>query len=279
VNEVLACTDALAVIVTTACDQMRRAFDIIDRQTNCTTFLMNIPSTWEGSGALGLYLDELRRLGRFLVRQGGKSPSPDELAGVMLEYDATRRSILKQRPHLTARRFSEAVASFNRNGKSKTANRHTRKESLTGAAPLAILGGPLLQEDFEIFDVIENAGGKTVLDATETGERGICAEFDPQRWRDGPLEELCRAYFGRIVDAFRRPNTALYDWLGRQLNSRQVCGIIFRRYIWCDIWHAELYRLRKWTKLPVLDICEKGDGQALSLQTESRLRSFVETLQ
>ena len=31
----------------------------------------------------------------------------------------------------------------------------------------------MVAEDFELFDIIEKAGGYVELDATETGERGI----------------------------------------------------------------------------------------------------------
>ena len=57
-----------------------------------------------------------------------------------------------------------------------------------------------------------------------------------------------------IPDAFRRPDSGLFDWLGRELAARQVRGIIFRRYVWCDLWHAELQRLKKWSPVPVLEI-------------------------
>ena len=86
---------------------------------------------------------------------------------------------------------------------------------------LAILGGPLLETDCGFFDLIERAGGRVVLDATEGGQRTLPRPFDPARVAAEPLQELADAYFDGIPDAFRRPDTRLYEWLGRELAARQ----------------------------------------------------------
>ncbi|MHC4122125.1 MAG: 2-hydroxyacyl-CoA dehydratase [Planctomycetota bacterium] len=275
-NQVTMNTQISGVVMTTVCDQMRRAFDIIVRRNTLPVFLMNIPSTWQSTAAHKLYLDELRRLGRFLIRLGGKPPSNSDLAEIMLEYNTKRALILAVRKNLTSRQYSEAIAKFNQDSKSNITGSVTDKESLTGGVSLAIIGGPLLREDFDIFDVVENSGGRIVLDATETGERGMCGRFDHHRVHDNPLIELAIAYFGSIPDASRRPNSQLYDWFECKLAHRGVRGIIFRRYTWCDIWHAELYRLKQWTKLPVLDMDVNGDEKDLSTRTTQRIKAFVE---
>ena len=279
VNEVLTNQKASGVVVTTVCDQMRRAFDIIKSHCKIPAFLMNVPNTWENIAAQKLYLDEITRLGRFLCQLGAKTPTNDVLAATMLEYDAVRTSIKAAKGYLTSRQYSQAIAEFGRTGKFNSSNDIANSELLTGGIPLAILGGPLLREDLEIFDEVENAGGRIVLDATETGQRRMCAAFDRRRLRDEPLLELCNAYFGDIPDASRRPNSRLYSWLKYQLAAEGVRGIIFLRYVWCDIWHAELYRLKQWTSLPVLDFDISGDEQTLSIRTKQRIYAFLEMLQ
>jgi benzoyl-CoA reductase/2-hydroxyglutaryl-CoA dehydratase subunit BcrC/BadD/HgdB len=277
VNEALKNQQACGVIMTTVCDQMRRGFDIVCRG-NTPAFLMNVPNTWQHPDVQKLYLDELNRLSRFLIELGGKVPSNGDLAEIMLEYDSVRRFILAEKGHLSSRQYSEAIAEFNQDGKSDIEKRTNGKEILTDGIPLAIIGGPLLREDLCLFDVVESCGGLIVLDATETGERGICAQFDRRRLQQAPLMELANAYFGSIPDASRRPNNQLYDWFERELVCREVRGIIFRRYVWCDIWHAELYRLKQWTDLPVLDIDVSGKGEALSARIIQRIQAFVEML-
>jgi benzoyl-CoA reductase/2-hydroxyglutaryl-CoA dehydratase subunit BcrC/BadD/HgdB len=214
-----------------------------------------------------------------MSRLGGKSPSNDALKKIMLEYDSARKSTFAAREYLSARQYAEAIAKFGLNGPGQTINRLISAKPQTDGIPLAIVGGPLMGQDFALFDVIEQSGGRIVLDATETGERGMCSPFDRRRIHEDPLMELADAYFGRIQDASRRPNSELYKWLQRELASREVQGIIFHRYLWCDMWHAELRRLKDWTDLPVLDIDTAGDNETDEYRTVNRIRAFLEMLQ
>lgn len=270
---------ACAVIVTTVCDQMRRAFDVIAHRYSSTAFLMNVPNTWQSVAAQKLYLNELKRLGRFLVRLGGKLPSDDDLAKVMLEYDADRASIRAVREYLSSRRYSEVIAEFGWQRKYNITRDLGSSKLLSAGIPLGLVGGPLLKEDFQIFNIVENFGGRIVLDATETGERGMCAPFDHRRIYDNPLMELANTYLGSIHDASRRPNSELYSWLKCELGARAVRGIIFHHYIWCDLWHAEAGRLKDWTDLPVLHIDAAGDNKTYPRRTASRIEAFLEMLQ
>ena len=279
IGEVMINTQAAGVVVTTVCDQMRRAFDILVRKCSLPAFLMNVPNTWQNLESQKLYINELKRLSRFLTRLGGKLPSNDTLAKIMLEYDNARASILAARDYLSARRYAESIAALGRDRPDKTPDYVTAVEPVIGGVRLAIIGGPLMKQDFDLFDTIEQSGGRIVLDATETGERGLCSPFDRRRLRNEPLMELADAYFGGIRDASRRPNSELYKWLGRELTSRQVQGIIFRRYLWCDMWHAELGRLKDFSDLPVLDIDTAGDNEMERQRTENRIRAFMEMLQ
>jgi benzoyl-CoA reductase/2-hydroxyglutaryl-CoA dehydratase subunit BcrC/BadD/HgdB len=300
INEVTRNRQAGGVVVTTVCDQMRRAFDVIVRGCDIPAFLMNVPNTWQTLAAQKLYIDELKRLGRFLVRLGGTPPSQDILVKIMLEYDDARRSIRALRPYLSARRYAEAIAAGGSlkgdpaaprltNGDGSSDGGHPQPvrqaqgsaaiEAATLHVPLAIIGGPLMRPDFELFDMVEQLGGRIVLDATETGERGMCAPFDRRALRSAPLTELADAYFGGICDASRRPDSELYKWLKYELAGRAVRGIIFRRYLWCDMWHAELGRLKDWTELPVLDLDSAGDNETERHRTSNRIRAFLEMLQ
>ncbi len=264
--------------MTTVCDQMRRAFDILVRRCDVPVFLMNVPNTWQNLGVQKLYIDELKRLGRFLIGLGGKSPSTETLAKIMLKYDTARTSILAAGGYLPAGKYAETIAAFGKDGPGEEFSNITNRELRIKGVPLAIVGGPLMRRDFDIFDIAEQAGGRIVLNAAETGERGMCAPFDRRGLRDGPLMELANAYFGGIQDASRRPNSGLYKWLKSKLIDREVRGIIFHRYLWCDMWHAELQRLKDWTGLPVLDIDTTGDNETRRHRTANRIHAFLETL-
>ncbi len=268
---------ASAAVLVTACDQMRYAAALAARQRgDLPIFLMNVPSTWQTATARQLYLEELRRLGRFLVGLGGNHPSEDELASVMLEYDRARREVRAARGRVPARRFAESLAEI-RSGDVPVLTGTDGSPPAAGC-PLALLGGPLTLEDYAIFDLIEQAGGRVVLDATEAGERTMPAALDRRRTREDPPGALVDAYFGSIVDVYQRPNTPLYEWLQLEIGTRGVRGILLRRYLWCDLWHAELFRLKERSRVPVLELdVAGGDGSSRS-RTLNRLEAFLEML-
>ncbi|MBN1975260.1 MAG: 2-hydroxyacyl-CoA dehydratase [Sedimentisphaerales bacterium] len=264
-------------VFTTVCDQMRRGFDIIAGSLKMPAFLMNVPSTWQTVTSQRLYIDELQRLGNFLVQMGGKTPSNNTLSEVMLEYDAASQSILAARDKLSAIQYAGMLEQFNRDGlnsKCRIGFSPLCKKSI----PLAIIGGPLLKQDFEILEITEQFGGRIVLNATENGERGLCTPFNRRKLMKNPLMELADAYFNGIHDASRRPNSELYKWIKKMLTEREVRGIIFHRNIWCDIWHAELQRLKDWAGLPVLDIESTGDDGSSMQRNKNRIRAFLEIL-
>ena len=265
------------VVVTTVCDQMRRLAESIARAGGPDVFLMNVPATWRTPAAARLYADELRRLGRRLVQRGAEAPDAEKLAGVMLEYDAARTAVRAAREALSPRAYAEALAGAAPGpGPGRESTPDFGGPSRAPGPGVALVGGPRRRCDAEIFDLVERFGGRVVLDATEGGEMTAPAPFDPRRTRDDPAGELANAYFGAIPHAFRRPNSMLYDYLGRMLPRRGAAGIIFCRFVWCDTWAGELGRLREWARLPVLDL-EIGDDE-LPAGVRSRIEAFLEML-
>lgn len=246
----LADSEASALVLTTACDQMRYAAGLLEMDGRYPFFLLNAPSTWQTTSAAELYGEELRRLGRFLVALGGQTPDAATLSETMLAHAAERKA--------TGRRLL-------------VDGEHT-------GIPLAVLGGPLWESDDTFFDLIERVGGCVVLDGTEGGERTLPRPFDPAAVASDPFAELADAYFDGIPDPFRRPNSGFYEWLARELSSRRVRGIVFYRYVWCDLWHAELPRVRQQSGLPVLEIDVGPDGTCEYDRAQGRIEAFLETL-
>jgi len=245
INEAAA-AGAEGIIVTTLCDQMRRAYDLLVRGTITPAFLLNVPKTWQTVAAQRLYLDELKRLGRFLVRLGGRTATREGLATEMIRPDA----------------HAACTAAPGRDAR----------------VPIAVLGGPLMQRDRVLFDLVEEAGGRIALDATETGRRGQPRPFDRRRIAEEPLMELADAYLG-IADASRRPNSELYVWLRKELAATGVRGVLFHHYVWCDAWRAELARLKEWVGLPVLGLDSDGHDETNPARLRTRIRAFLEMLQ
>lgn len=241
-------TPARAVIATTVCDQMRRSAEIIESRCETPVFLMNVPATWRTASAMKLYRDELARMGRFMETIGAAEPTRSQLVETMLHYDSLRAKL-------------------------RAAGENRRPKGL----PLILAGGPLRSTDFEIFDLVEQAGGTVVLDATAGGEMTMAPPFDRARLADDPAGELADAYFGRIPHAMRRPNDQLYEYFDRELTARGARGMIYRRYQWCDTWHGEVGRLKDSLPIPVLDLVA-GDDESDGAHVLTRIQAFVEML-
>jgi benzoyl-CoA reductase/2-hydroxyglutaryl-CoA dehydratase subunit BcrC/BadD/HgdB len=133
-----------------------------------------------------------------------------------------------------------------------------------------------MQRDRILLEVVQDCGGRIVLDATETGQRGACGPFDRRRLTEDPLMELAQAYF-HIPDASRRPNSELYQWLKEELARAGARGILFHHYVWCDKWRAEFTRLKEWAKLPMLRLDSEGHGEMDVVRVRNRVRAFLET--
>lgn len=265
-------------VMTTVCDQTRRAYDIVSQQHKDNIFLMNVPSTWKSDESRNMYIDELKRLGRFICRFGGKTPSDKTLVKTMIKYDSLRKTLLASKNSLVPRIYSESIAQLNESGEVNIHEDLVIKKSLKENIPIALVGGPLVKYDFQIFDMVENSKGKIVLDATETGERTLPRPFNSSLLREKPLAELADAYFGTIPDISNRPNDRLYDWLKKKIFQTKARGIILRRMIFCDTWHSFLYQLRKVLNLPVLDLDEDGQIHKSKQRLINRIQAFLEML-
>ncbi len=278
VAEVLAATNAAGIVMTTVCDQMRRTFEIVTQESHIPAFLMNVPNTWQSDASRQLYRDEIDRLSDFLVTVGGQRPSTDMLARPMLEYTHIRTSLLAMEDKLPPRRFAEVVDDFQQTSVFRSDVTSNVPPVSNQGIRVALVGGPRRREDLALFDLVEECGGYVALDASENGIRGFCRPFDHDRLADDPFEELADAYFDGIVDVSRRPNDPFYEWLGTRLRERDVAGIILHRYLWCDLWHAEVERVRKRFGLPLLDLDLDGEDTLNEARTQTRIAAFMEML-
>ncbi|MGV8124815.1 MAG: 2-hydroxyacyl-CoA dehydratase [Candidatus Xenobiia bacterium LiM19] len=268
--------DSEGFVLTTLCDQMRRAADLLTGRINTPLFLMHVPAVSSSEGVRRLYREELERLGRFLERCGGSRPGSSEIIHIMGAYDARRAELREAGKHMSGLQRIKAGMEFQKTGKLTVPDSSTEQKN--HGIPLALLGGPVMELHLNIIDFIERSGGAIMLDGTDTGERCFPAPFDRIRIAEDPLDELTRAYFDSIPHPFRRPNDLFYQWLGREVKARSVKGLLILRYPWCDIWHGEVARLKEWSDIPVLDldVSESRSGQDNRIMT--RIMAFLEML-
>lgn len=258
-------------ILVTSCDQQRRSGD----DATGPLFRCNLTATWQTATALRIYRDELARLSRFLVRQGGTAPTAEHLATTVLDHDACRGRLRTACALLPARAAAQVLADHAGHGVMPAAEAVPLARDRR--VPIALLGGPVPPDAFAVYDLIEDAGARVVLDGTEHGERGLAAAMDRRRVRDDPWGELVNAYFLGIPDAFRRPDALLYAWLERGIAERGIRAVVVRHDPWCDLWRAQVPRLKDWGRLPVLAVEAGGDaGSAPRLRT--RIEALVEMI-
>jgi len=264
-----------AMIFTTACDQMRRSFDAFAGSQPARAFLFNLPATWQSPVALRIFRTEAERLGRFLQAHGGRAPVAENLAQMVERRSRSRKQLLESAPRCSARQYAEAIARFHWDGSVRVPGHPPAPASR--AIPLAIVGGPLTASQWGLLDLIEAAGARIVLNATESGERSLLPPFRLEGFNDDPLGAVAREYCENCVDVFQRPNTRLYSWLGGRLTARGVRGIVLWVHTGCDLWRAEAQTLRETFWLPVL-LLEADEVPGGSPREANRLQAFVETL-
>ena len=143
----------------------------------------------------------MQRMSDWLVTLGGTPSGPRKnLPAVLREYAAARESVVRRRPLLSARQFAMALAD-------PWLAVPPAAAPLPGDRPavrLALVGGPLLADDCELYELIERLGGRVVLDGTEAGERTLPV-LSAARVDADPLGAMIEAYYGRLPDAFRSP--------------------------------------------------------------------------
>jgi benzoyl-CoA reductase/2-hydroxyglutaryl-CoA dehydratase subunit BcrC/BadD/HgdB len=265
-----------AAVLTTTCDQMRRAAERLAARAGRPVFLMNVPATWQTATAARWYADELRRLGRFLVGVGGETPSEAHLCATLEAWDEARKALRGVLGTLPPREATAAVARL-APGAVPSADAAGGWRPRPGRIPAAVVGGPQMAGDTRVADAVESAGGEVVLDGTASGLHDLPAALDRRRLRDHPVLELADAYFGTIPAVFRRPNGALFDALARDVADAGARGAIVWRYLWCDSWAAAVPLLRERLGVPVLDLGGTDPDDPPGRLGE-RLEAFMEML-
>lgn len=279
-----------AVVLATHCDQLRRSFDVLAGNGCGNCFLFNLPATVQTPAAEAIFCSELERLGRFLVGRGGHAPASPLLRAVVDRHAAARTRLLRLATACSAQRYAAAIARFHWDGAvDLPGGPDLADEAAAGpprsadGLPLALVGGPLPKAEWDLFDRIEAAGGRVVLNATEGGEHTLWQAAETgggtgiEEDSSALLRKLTRQYLDHCVDVFQRPNQRLYQWLEPRLALRQVRGIVLRYYVGCDLWRAEAASFREAFGLPVL-LLEANETSSGLVRERGRLEAFVETL-
>lgn len=249
INQAISAPNVSAIVLTTVCDQMRRGYELI-HQSDTPTFCFNVPSTWQTESALLLYQSELDRFSRFLVSLGGTCPNDSQLAAAMQNANTEQQ---------------------------RKANSPPPSKNSPKPIPIAITGGPRTKLDSRLIRFITESGGEIVLDATEQGTLGTAPPFDITQMHSNPRRALADAYHRKLPGVSKRPNDPLHPWLAEHISKSKAAGVILLRYLWCDLWHAEVTRIRAAIDVPLLDV--DLDGEDPIPRNRTRIQAFMESLQ
>jgi benzoyl-CoA reductase/2-hydroxyglutaryl-CoA dehydratase subunit BcrC/BadD/HgdB len=270
-------TSARAVVIAATCDQMRRVAELIARRASIDVFLMHIPVAWQSPASFELYCQELRRLGVFIEQHGGTVPSEQKLVDCMLQSDSERNMLRDMQRAVPSGEYAEMVMRWFESGEIHTAE--LSGKNCSDGIPVLLAGGPLLKDHLAVYDLIEKSGGSIYFDATENGEFLLPAPYDRRAVLEASFTEMASAFFGSIPAVFQRPNSRLYEYLDKKIHESSFRGILLVRYVWCDLWHAEVQRMKEWTKLPVLDIELNDETPGIDERTKTRIQAFIETIE
>jgi len=238
-------------VFSTRCDQMRRMSEIASLLSSVPVHLFGFPHAVSDEAAT-MFRFELERMSAFLASLGG-----------IFSLDLLRSSLRASvEPQLFAGETPALPA--------------TPLESISPRKRIALIGGPLLSEHSAIYDMVRDSGGEVVLDGTERGGRCL-PSFDPGLVETEPIEALIQGYTSRIADVFARPNDAFFDWLVKSVKESGAQGVIVHRYLWCDIWHAEVQRVKEAIDVPVIEI-DSDLGPFDTGRTVTRLKAFLEVI-
>ncbi len=273
-TEALVSSQIDAYVCTSICDQRRRETELAGRRSEKPVFMMHVPATWQRESSAKLYESELERLGRFLKKLGGRAPEASRLADSLCQYDMARAKLSVAGANLPASDVTKRLWKLYQDGpQTLDFPDEVERSPKKNGVPLAVVGGPLMREALAILDALENGGARVAVNFTENGADFGPAKFNRRYVHGRPMRELVRAYFDHICHPFKRPNDGFYHRLSELVANRGVRGILFVRYVWCDIWHAELAVIKARLSVPVVDVDFGGDDS-----WAARVRSRVEAL-
>lgn len=232
--------DISVSIFTTRCDQMRRISGFVQSEKQ-EKFLMNVPSTWQTPASFEIFKDELKRLSKFLTHLSGKQFSIETMINELKKkkYDIP---------------------------KSKKGKR------------IAVMGASITDADAGFCKLLTKKSANITFDASEQGEIAQ-PDIDFKQLNKHPFKELTNASFRNMPDIAKRPNIQFYDKANEIIRMRKIQGIILRIYPWCDLWHAEVQRIKEYFGLPVLELTVDINVEPeKDKRLQTRLNAFLEMI-
>ncbi len=279
-----------AVVVGGACDQLRRAAEVISRDLGLPVFEFSVPRAHGNQGAQERLRHEMEWLGRELAHFCRGAPfDPGALGHRVRAWNRARRAARRLDESRGAGRLAgrEALAlarsiwrlgpeAFLEAAGTIEASLPPAPEVSPPGVPLLFTGPPVLWGDDTIADFLEASGrGRIAGDVLETGTYPHLEEADEN---GDPLEALAqRANRFPLGCGFKRPDGAFVEAVRQEARRWGAKGVVYKSLSFCAPWNHQASRFKKIWGLPLLAL--EGDyaaGQTTRLKT--RIEAFLEAL-
>lgn len=227
-------------LVSTECDQMRRATDVWRaKYGNDAVFLLNVPAVIADTIASRLFAWELERLIDFLSRR----------TGTFLEPDTPLRMI--SAPNRSSSSFFPNVA---------------------------IVGGPLFYPASSLNAFFYERRFQLAPNLTEM-EPLLFSNISEVSYTLKNLSVFAHDFICAYHSIFRKPNTAFYQNLFERVRNENARGIILVRTSWCDQWRTVYSRLHEISPVPVMEwVMDFYEDFTHNSRLMTRLEAFLEQI-
>lgn len=285
-----------AVAIDGTCLQMYRMADLLDYYFKVKTVVLCVPRTFQTTGAREYFHRELLWFVHELEEIAGTPLDPERLAGSVALYSSIRdtirelyRHVSRGRSSLTWRELYEAVHAGYYLSPEKYASllhellarvEHGENTVTASDGPRIMLSGSFLAPgDTKLIEIIEQAGGRVVVDDLWSGLSSSLVRIN-----EPTVTGIADAYMDRVPHAAqphldRQTDHRLAN-LTRLARESNVDGVIYHTLRYCDSFTFKAIEVKEVLGnegIPMIEIhTEYAGSDTEAIRT--RVEAFIELL-
>ena len=283
------------VVCPITCQHLKKVAEIWEYRGNIEVFKLGIPHQHNNEFEIEYFTERLRVLRNRLQAYTGQEISEDRLRNAIKLYNKMKYLLSQigslrrvDPPPLGSREFVllnhasyyadpafmiKTLENIYAELKEKT---HSKE---IGKPRIMLIGPNIADGDYEVFNLIEEAGGTVVTEEVFEGMRDCRMMVEEE---GDPIGALASAYLNnRIPPAFMRYSTGKrFNNVLKMISEYNIKGIIWYELLCCETYDVESYYFAQKLKergIPVL-VLESEYGSFNTGQTRTRIQAFIELL-
>ncbi|NQT35345.1 2-hydroxyacyl-CoA dehydratase [bacterium] len=262
-----------AVIVGACCDQIRRLTETLDTWSGVRTFFYAAPRTWNQDR--GYFIEQMKSAFAGLGQTLGLNLNMDRLQHYIEVRNKLRTRINKLRDEgrMSAKLLQKLASSpLPADEISRFLDRLKLEADTPDRVRIMLMGS--VPGGYEL-DVIEEAGGNVVADATCLGDRSFLSLSSSD---SDPIALLYESYVENNNCPHRRPLTPLIEYTRDLIVRRNVAGVIYRSVKYCHPFGLSADRFKAELGIPFLKLDDDLTSLAIG-GLRTRIGAFIEMLE